>query len=84
MELVRQKVSTRWQMFFKIDVFLKFLNIHRKTEEEDTPYRCFSVNIAKILKAAFFIEHLRCLFLIVENLVTIFGCFGCISLILRG
>ena len=34
-------------------------------------HRCFSVNIAKFLRAAFFIEHLRWLFLMAPVLLTI-------------
>ena len=51
--------SSRSQMFFKMFFFLKTYNFIKK----DTPTQCFPVNIAKFLRTAFFIKHLRWLLL---------------------
>ena len=60
--------SSRSQMFFRIGVLKKFAMFTEKhlcwslflIKLQD--FRCFPVNIAKLLRAAFFIEHLQYIF----------------------
>ena len=63
--------SSRSHMFFKIDVlkiFAIFAGKHQdlqacKSIKKRLQHKCFPVNIAKILRTAFFMEHLRWLLL---------------------
>ena len=61
--------SSRSQMFFKILTFKNFAIFTGKHLcwslflIKLQAFRCFPVNIAKLLRAAFFMEHLRWLFL---------------------
>ena len=41
--------------------------------KKETPTQCFPVNIAKILRTAFFIQHLGWLLLLNENTIYFFG-----------
>ena len=55
--------GSRSQMFFKIDVLKNFAIFTGRRFQ----HSCFPVNIAKFLKTAFFIEHLRWLLLSLIN-----------------
>ena len=58
--------SSRSQMFFKVGVLKNYAIFTGKDRcwKKKLQRRCFRVNITKILRTAFFIEHIRCLLLL--------------------
>ena len=67
----RLRKSSRPQMFFKIIVLKNFVSFTGKhlcwrlinLIKKKLQHRCFPVNIVKLFKSSFFIDHLRWLFL---------------------